>query len=105
MLSDFGDMLPHEVTIAPKTGSDRFNKTTYGAAVEHKALVVDAVQMVRAQNGQVTVSNTTVYLDGPCNDELDAESRVVLPSGRSYPILSINRFPDEHGDYIAVVYM
>jgi hypothetical protein len=103
--TDFGDMMPHSVLIAPKISRTRYNQATYGTNVEHKALVVDQIQMVRAMNGETVVSNTIVYLDGPCKPELAPESRITLPSGKTYPILSINVFPDEHGDYMAVVYL
>jgi hypothetical protein len=105
VLEDFGDMMPHTVLIAPKTGADRFNKPTYGADVSHRALVADKLQMVRDRNGEEVVSNTEIYLDGPARPELAPESRVTLPTGETPPILSISRYPDEHGDYVAVVYL
>jgi hypothetical protein len=105
-LRDFGDMMFHTVLIAPRTGQTRFNQPTYGSNVTHKAVVVDQVQMVRDHNGEQVVSNTAVYLDGsPARTELALESRITLPDGKAYPILSISRYPDEHGDYVAVVYL
>lgn len=105
MLEDFGDMLPHTVLIAPKTGADRFNHPTYGADTTRKALVVEKVQMVRSHNGEEVVSNTEVYLDGPGGASLAPESRITLPSGKTPPILSISTYPDEHGDYVSIVYL
>jgi hypothetical protein len=102
---DFGDMMPHVVLIAPKSGADRFNQPLYGTAVSHKALVVDQTQMVRDHNGETVVSNTVVYLDGPCKPELTPTSKFTLPSGKDFPILTIAQYPDEHGDYVAVVYL
>jgi hypothetical protein len=102
---DFGDMMPQSVTIAPKTGSDRFNNPTYGTPVTHKCLLTEQNQMVRSFQGEEVVSNTVVYLDAPARPELAPESQITLPDGRQPPILSISRYSDDVAEYVAVVYL
>lgn len=111
-VSAFFDLMRQSVTIEPRTGQDRYNAPTYGAAVTYRCRIVGKRRLVVNGLGQTVVSEQTVYL-GTANP-VDPTARVTLSTadtgsteaGAITPsILATGRYPDERGAHNSVIYL
>lgn len=79
-------LLVHRITVEPYRGNSAYGPL-YGDAVEHAAMVSEAVKVTRAPDGTQAVSTAQV-ITAP---DLDCppDSRVTLPSGRVTRALTV----------------
>ena len=98
LATEFLDMMPHTVTIAPVTGKDEFNELTHGAAVSYSARIEQGARRVQDITGKEKGSNTRIFI--ATATEITFEDLITLPSGfnpNTPPILNVLRHSDETG--------
>lgn len=105
-------LMRQTVTVEPRTGQDRYNNPTYGAASTYRCRIVGKRRLVVNALGQTVVSEQTVYL-GTAN-AVEPTSRVTLSTGDTGSteagalqpsILATGRYPDERGAHNSVLYL
>lgn len=111
-LGPWRSMMTQRVSIAARSGVDKYGKPTWGAATNYGARLVGTRRMVVNSAGQEVVSDWTVYLYGaPAvtpDDKLtlstaDLGSTATLQINP--PILSVGRYPDEGGMLYTALYL
>lgn len=102
--AELRELMPHTVQIELRTGQNADNEPTFGAAVDVQARVEARVRKVVTAQGEERVSMTTTYLADPVG--VGPLDRITLPVGftpRQPRILSVERMPDDEGDYYEAV--
>lgn len=93
------------VTVTPRSGysGGGYGQPSYGTDYVLFARVEYASEQVRAPSGDEVTSRARVYVGG--DPGLDFEDEVTLPDGKTYPIVTIERQPDENGsiDHTVIV--
>lgn len=100
-------MMPHRVTLKRRGAPNRYGTREITETISDiHALVERKNRMVRDAAGNEAVASTAVYLD----DVYDVKpvDYLLLPeetdNTESSPILAVESYPDEHGDYVEVVH-
>ena len=94
-ISDFRDLMPDTVQIAPFLASDDHGAPGFGTAVARRARVVLRPVRLRRPDGSDTVARGQVWLAD--TDPVDVRDRLVLPDGATAEILAVEAPPDEAG--------
>jgi hypothetical protein len=93
------DMFPHEVAVTAGRGLDGiYGHQTGGTTKTYRAQVVWQNKLVRNAQGEQVVSACQVILYGVSG--VTVEDAITLPDGTSPAIISVERFPDDSGDYV-----
>jgi len=90
--------LNDEITWEPFITRDGRGSPSYGTATSLKCYIFGSRKMVRDSNGQLTVSEWTVYVADPQVASMTLEDRITLPSGSQPPIIRIFPIKNEHGN-------
>jgi hypothetical protein len=85
-------MLTQTVSHQPYTGQDVYGKPTYGAVVEHPALIEYRITTGGQGQQAERVSVTVVYCEA--NFPLTVRDRLVLPDGTAPAIQDVQSWPD-----------
>jgi hypothetical protein len=102
--AELRELMPHVVTVEKRLDQNTDNEPLYGPAVEVQARVESKVRKVVVSTGEERVSMTTTYLADP--QGIGPLDRITLPVGftpRQPRILSVERMPDDVGDYYEAV--
>lgn len=94
-ISDFHDLMPDTVQIAPFLASDAYGAPGFGAAVARRARVALRPVRLRRPDGSDTVARGQVWLGDPA--PVDVRDRLVLPDGSMPEILAIEQASGEAG--------
>lgn len=86
-MSDFDEFFVHEVTVRRLTGSGGMGKT-YAAPVTLLVFVDDKRRLVRGQDAQQVISETSIYGAVEYGSEFTPGSTVDLPSGRRATVIT-----------------
>jgi hypothetical protein len=103
-LDEWGDMLPHTVTIEPFTGLDQRGEYSYGAGVSYRGRVQGKATLVTNTQGEEMVSHVTIYIPYA---SVTAQDRVTLPSPFSPTqpsIMTVQQVSDGTGQHHTVIY-
>jgi len=100
---DLLQMMPHTVTIKPRTGVDAYSKPSYSAGVDWTCYVDYRPKKIRNAAGQEVVSSAQVYVGGVSGATVSSE--ITLPDGSKPVILMVNKLSDEQPDYAEVIYV
>jgi len=104
---EFYTMLPHSVTVQHVLTRDGWGRAaSYGGIIVYRGRVVNKRRRVINSQGNEVISETTIYLSTPSGLLID--DYITMPSGclpLNPPIISINRYPDEYGDYYTAIYV
>lgn len=96
--AEFDELLPHTITLRPKTGQDADRKPTYGAAVESKARIELKSRLIRTAEGAELMGRGTVF--APLASVPSTEDELTLPAGFAPlkpPIMAVLPQYDEDG--------
>lgn len=96
------ELMRDVVSIAPRTGIDRYGEATYGAEVEYRSRLVGKVRRVVDSAGVERVSTRTITLASAA--AVSPFDRLTLPDGTNPVILAVGFFPDEGGAHHTVIY-
>ena len=98
------DLFSHNVTIAKRTGLDKFSKPTFGAATTYPAAIERSQDTVRTDQGHETVSKRKVFLYSSVgwtsSTVPSSEDQLTLPGTHAptHPqILMVQNVSDERG--------
>lgn len=95
IFSDLSDLMPHSITVRPRTGENR-GSPTYGDAVTYDPCqVFEGPIRYRNDDGDTVIADGAVIV--AASPEVPADGLVTLPSGRRAPIRKVERYPDESG--------
>jgi hypothetical protein len=94
--------LQDNVVLSRWTGVDGYNKPTYADPVTHPALIENKQRQIRLPGGEVIQSRTKVTFLHPMTahgaakrkEPLDPRDKIVLPDGRTGPILDVKGLID-----------
>jgi hypothetical protein len=109
--TDFLELMPHTVQLAPPTGRDQFNKASFGADVSYRARVVGKGMSLRTKTSVELTPLFTVYVDAG-DDVITAEYRLTLPAdlalqrpaGSATPVIfTVSKLTDEDGNHHTVL--
>jgi len=89
-------MMTDTITWQQLSSYNSHGQPTFGTAVTIKCRIVDKERLTRKLDGQEMVSKTTIYCDG--YHGIDANDKIILPSGEIPIIIRINTYPDEAGN-------
>lgn len=102
---DLLDLMPDTITVEPWVSRDVHNQDTYGTTpVTYSVYIQGKTRAVRSVKGEEVVS--TVAIHGTSG--LSTDDRVTLPARfvpRQPPIINIDRFVDQDGARVEVVYL
>lgn len=101
--SEWGDMLPHTITVEPFTGVDTYGAYTYGSAVTYHARIQGKNRLVMNMNGEEAVAHFTIYISA---STIGPKDRITLPAPFSPTvpsILDVAHVSDESGGHHTVV--
>jgi hypothetical protein len=104
-IEEFEDLLADTITLEPPTGTDEYEKPTYGAAVTVKAHLSGKLRKVRDLQGEERVSTLSATVNG--TPGATPAWRITLPVGWDPPqpqILAVLKAADENGAHHEVVY-
>lgn len=97
-ISDWADMMPHTVTLAPRTGLNDHGEPTYGTAVSYQARVSYRSHKVRGPDGEDVMARGAVWLQSTALAKVT--DRLVLPEGETPAvILAVEKHADEAGGH------
>lgn len=100
--ADLADLMPHTVTIAPRSSQDEYGAPTYGTAVSYSARVVEKATRYVDVEGRENVASTVVWGRGHASTgipNVGPEARLTLPDGSTPAIVSFEVYPDDGGDH------
>lgn len=97
VLSEFGDLMIHEVTYRPVTGRNNDGQPTFGTAVTYRAYVDYASMRTANQfSGQDWIGAGTIYLGGLIQT-IDHDDEWTLPDGTKPKVIRHIPRHDERG--------
>lgn len=94
-VSDWADLFPATVTIAPYVSRGTYGARTFGTAVSYSARVINKTQRVMAPDGTERIATGAVWILG--TPIVTAEDQITLPDGSTPSILSVQPIPDQDG--------
>lgn len=102
--SDFADVLKDEVSLAHLASRDDYNVPSYGTpSTGLKCRIVHKNTLIRDRNGSDVVSTSQIWLD--YDADTTVESQITMPDGSNPPILSVEKYPDESGNYFMKIFL
>lgn len=102
MLNDLADLFAATIEHAPATGFNGYGEPSFGTGKLYPARVVYRGRMVRAANGDQTISRGEVWIAG--TPFVGLNDRITLPDGTAPLILSFEMLTDEAGPSHVHVY-
>lgn len=105
--AEANELFPQTVTLtAPGTMNNYGRQAAGSSPSTRRALVEYKMRRTRNVQGQEAMSSVAVYLSGSGGvSGITPEWTILLPDDSTRPILSVNRFPDETGNILEVVYL
>lgn len=103
---DFLEMMPHTVTVRPKTGVDRYGKNTFGTALTYPARIEGGNRLVVTPQGEEKVATRRVFVGAAV--VVSPEDELELPAGynpQKPRILRADRVDDEDGHHHTVLFV
>ena len=101
-VTDFLDLMPATVTVAPTTGVDGYGTPSYGAPVSYRARVVYKQELVRTPSGDEITARGHVWLVTAVR--IPDVNRITLPDATTPQILVSENYPDQSGAHHSKVY-
>lgn len=101
--SEWGDMLPHAITVEPFTGVDTYGAYTYGSATTYRARIQGKNRLVTNMHGEEAVAHLTIYVQ---SSTIGPRDKITLPAPFSPTvpsILDVQHVSDEAGGHHTVV--
>lgn len=100
--SEFLELMSDTITLKSVSGRDAYNVVTYGTGVSYSARVVHKTTLIRSSNGSEILAKGVVWVYGA--PVVTEEDQITLSDGSTPPILGVDRYSDEDGDYFTKVY-
>lgn len=93
---EFADMMPHSITITPRTGEDHGEPVFGGSPITYAPCqVLEGPVRYRNDEGDTIIGNGQAIVAG--TPDCPADGKASLPGGRIAPIVHVERYPDETG--------
>ena len=96
----FRSLMTETVTVAPKSGQDQYNVSTFGTAVEYQARVVGKIMELRDRRGEEVTTTFELWLDTV--DTIQPDAQLTLTGSKwidtTPEIFTVRRVTDENGD-------
>ena len=101
-ISDFFDLMPHQVSFEPLVGTNMYAKGGYGdpIVVEHARVVYENAKTTD-DTGQDVIARGKIYLGGVFG--ITPKHRVTLPDQTQPKIIRVLQYPDEGGAHHEIV--
>lgn len=101
--AEFVDMMPDTIRVKTEAATRNFyGEAAHQNAVAHRARVVHKTKVVRLDSGEEVVTRTHAYVAGAHG--ITPGSLVILPSGATAPVVTVEQYPDEEGAHHEVLY-
>jgi hypothetical protein len=98
--ADFGDMLPHTVTISTRASHNNYGEATFSTSGRsYAARVVLAPKFVRGANGEDVQIAGHVWVASTRNITVDDRITIPVTGSSRPPIVAVERYPDEDGTF------
>lgn len=98
--SDFLELMPYTVTVAPKSGQNQYNEPTFGTAVSYQARIAGKIMELRSKKGEEVTTTFELWLD--TTDTIAPDAQLTLTGSQwidtSPEIFTVRRVSDENGD-------
>jgi hypothetical protein len=97
---DFLELMPFTVTVAPKSGQNQYNESTYGTAVEYQARIAGKIMELRDARGEEVTTTFEIWLDTV--DTISPDAQLTLTGAEwidtTPEIFTVRRVTDENGN-------
>ena len=98
--SDFLELMPYTVTVAPKSGQNQYNEPTFGTAVSYQARIAGKIMELRSKKGEEVTTTFELWLD--TTDTIAPDAQLTLTGSQwidtTPEIFTVRRVSDENGD-------
>tara|TARA_R100001086_G_scaffold234689_1_gene157072 strand:- start:622 stop:990 length:369 start_codon:yes stop_codon:yes gene_type:complete len=98
--SDFLELMPYTVTVAPKSGQNQYNEPTFGTAVSYQARIAGKIMELRSKKGEEVTTTFELWLD--TTDVIAPDAQLTLTGSQwidtTPEIFTVRRVSDENGD-------
>ena len=98
--SDFLELMPYTVTVAPKSGQNQYNEPTFGTAVSYQARIAGKIMELRSKKGEEVTTTFELQLD--TTDTIAPDAQLTLTGSQwidtTPEIFTVRRVSDENGD-------
>lgn len=98
--SDFLELMPYTVTVAPKSGQNQYNEPTFGTAVSYQARIAGKIMELRSKKGEDVTTTFELWLD--TTDVIAPDAQLTLTGSQwidtTPEIFTVRRVSDENGD-------
>lgn len=109
--SEFLSLMPHTITVRPKTGVNSYNEPTFGTAKTYRCLVNEKQHLVRDvredRRGEEVVAKGMAFVAPAATDgtttEIKVDDELTLPDGTISPIIVVEKNADDKGLHHLVV--
>lgn len=100
---DLRKLMTETVTVTTSQTPNNYGEASGGSATSYTARVVKKREAIRDFNGDVRQAIGIVYFDRTTN--ITPTDKITLPDSSTPPILRVETFPDEFGNYYDQVYL
>jgi len=97
--TEFLEMMNSTITVSTRTGADNYGAPTFGTGASYRARIVEKPGFVRGPGEETIAYTHTIWARSTGSTGITASDRVALPGGAIYPVLSVERIPDEDGPH------
>ena len=98
--SDFLELMPYTVTVAPKSGQNQYIEPTFGTAVSYQARIAGKIMELRSKKGEDVTTTFELWLD--TTDVIAPDAQLTLTGSQwidtTPEIFTVRRVSDENGD-------
>ena len=93
--ASFLDLMPSTVTVYPVSSTNEYGIQTFGVGVDTRCRVQKTGRVVKTADNRDVYENGVIVFYG--NPTVTTESKILLPSGETPLIISVQPFNDETG--------
>lgn len=101
---DWDELMPSTVIWFPFAAHDAYAEASFAATgTAVRCRVEPTTKLIRTDTGEEKVTSATIYVSGVRG--IGPKDKLVLPDGRTPPILRVDKHNDEDGEHHEVVYV
>lgn len=95
---DLKRLMTETVTIKAPSSRDQYNAITFGTGTDYTCRIAQTNKIVRDAMGHEKVARHKVWLAEYVT--ATPEYQVTLPDGTTPPIVAVEQYPDDNGNYL-----
>lgn len=100
---DLRGLMKDTVTLAAPSTKNNYGEVTFAAGTNYTARVVKKTEWIRDRTGEMKQAIGVVWTDRVTG--ATPEYKITLPDNTTPPILHVDKYPDDSGDYFEKIYL